>query len=91
MKKTFVSVVVPVYNVEPFLPECVESILAQTWQNYEVILVDDGSTDILSVTTSVQMKHFQCVVHKLECSIQTQVVILKVLMIKSSAAVVEPR
>lgn len=45
MKKTFVSVVVPVYNVEPFLPECVESILAQTWQNYEVILVDDGSTD----------------------------------------------
>lgn len=42
MKKTFVSVVVPVYNVEPFLPECVESILAQTWQNYEVILVDDG-------------------------------------------------
>ena len=41
-------------------------------------------------TTSVQMKHFQCIVHKPECSIQTQVVILKVLMIKSSA-VTEPR
>ena len=41
-------------------------------------------------TTSVQMKHFQCVIHKPECSIQTQVVILKVLMIKSSA-VTEPR
>lgn len=41
-------------------------------------------------TTSVQMKHFQCVVHKPECSIQTQVVILKVLMIISSA-VAEPR
>ena len=41
-------------------------------------------------TTPVQMKHFQCVVHKPECSIQTQVVILKVLMIKSSA-VTEPR
>lgn len=41
-------------------------------------------------TTSVQMKHFQCVIHKPECSIQTQVVILKVLMIKSSA-VAEPR
>ena len=41
-------------------------------------------------TTSVQMKHFQCVVHKPECSIQTQVVILKVLMINSSA-VAEPR
>ena len=36
-------------------------------------------------TTSVQMQHFQCIVHKPECSIQTQVVILKVLMIKSSA------
>ena len=36
------------------------------------------------------MKHFQCVIHKPECSIQTQVVILKVLMIKSSA-VAEPR
>lgn len=41
-------------------------------------------------TTSVQMKHFQCVVHKPERSIQTQVVILKVLMINSSA-VAEPR
>lgn len=41
-------------------------------------------------TTSIQMKHFQCVIHKPECSIQTQVVILKVLMIKSSA-VTEPR
>ena len=41
-------------------------------------------------TTSVQMKHLQCIVHKPECSIQTQVVILKVLMIKSSA-VTEPR
>lgn len=37
----------------------------------------------------VQMKHFQCVIHKPECSIQTQEVILKVLMIKSSA-VTEP-
>ena len=41
-------------------------------------------------TTSVQMKHFQCIVHKPEYSIQTQVVILKILMIKSSA-VAEPR
>lgn len=41
-------------------------------------------------TTSVQMKHFQYVIHKPECSIQTQVVILKVLMIITSA-VTEPR
>ena len=62
MKKTFVSVVVPVYNVEPFLPECVESILAQTWQNYEVILVDDGSTDSSGkMCDDMQEKTRECV------------------------------
>ena len=40
-----VSVVVPVYNVEPFLRQCVDSLLSQTHTNLEIILVDDGSTD----------------------------------------------
>ena len=40
-----VSVVVPVYNVEEQLPRCVESIVKQTYENLEIILVDDGSTD----------------------------------------------
>lgn len=39
------SVIVPVYNVEQHLPRCVESILAQTYETLEVILVDDGGTD----------------------------------------------
>lgn len=39
------SVIVPVYNVEDFLPECLESILNQVYSDFEVILVDDGSTD----------------------------------------------
>lgn len=39
------SVVIPVYNVEPYLAECLDSVLAQSMLDYEVICVDDGSTD----------------------------------------------
>ena len=39
------SVVIPVYKVEKYLEECVESVLAQTFKDYEIILVDDGSPD----------------------------------------------
>lgn len=45
MESSFISVIVPVYNVQQYLSQCVESILAQTYQNLEIILVDDGSTD----------------------------------------------
>ena len=39
------SVVVPVYNVEDYLSDCLDSILAQTFPDYEIVLIDDGSTD----------------------------------------------
>lgn len=39
------SIVVPIYNVEKFLDQCIRSILSQRYNNYELILVDDGSTD----------------------------------------------
>lgn len=44
-KHPLISIIVPIYNVEEYLPRCVESILAQTYKNLEIILVDDGSTD----------------------------------------------
>ena len=40
-----ISVVVPVYNVEDYLQECLDSLINQTYKNLEIILVDDGSTD----------------------------------------------
>lgn len=45
MQEKVLSVIVPVYNVEPFIRECLDSILAQTYKKFELILVDDGSTD----------------------------------------------
>lgn len=43
--KPLISIIVPVYNVEAYLAKCVDSILAQTYTNLEIILVNDGSSD----------------------------------------------
>lgn len=45
MKKELVSIIVPIYNVEKFLCRCIDSLLAQSYEKIEIILIDDGSPD----------------------------------------------
>ena len=45
MKTPIFSIIVPVYNVEKYLSKCIDSVLAQTFSDFECILIDDGSTD----------------------------------------------
>ena len=40
-----ISVIIPVYNVEKYLRECLDSVLSQTFSDFELILIDDGSPD----------------------------------------------
>ena len=44
-QEALISVIVPIYQVEEYLPRCIDSLLAQTYQNMQIILVDDGSPD----------------------------------------------
>lgn len=60
------SVVIPVYNVELYLQECIDSVLKQTFTDYEIILVDDGSTDNSRQICDCYAEQYSqiCVIHQ---------------------------
>lgn len=45
MEKPLISVIVPAYNVEKFIGKCIDSILRQSFKDFEVLLIDDGAKD----------------------------------------------
>lgn len=45
MENPLVSIIVPIYSVSEFLPQCLDSLIKQSYQNIEIIAVNDGSTD----------------------------------------------
>lgn len=66
MSNPFLSVIIPVYNAESYLARCLDSLLAQTFANFEAILVDDGCTDgsaALCDGYAEKDKRFHCI-HK---------------------------
>lgn len=63
-----IVIIVPVYNLKSLLPRCIDSLLAQTYKNYEIILIDDGSNDGSELICDQYAKRFPdrvCCIHKL--------------------------
>ena len=59
----WLSVVVPIYNAEKYLPRCIESVLSQSFEEYELILIDDGSQD-----SSIDLcKHYAEIDRRIRC------------------------
>lgn len=56
-----ISVIVPVYNAEKYLSETIESLVNQTYKDLEILLIDDGSTDLSSIICDNYAKKYKCI------------------------------
>ena len=67
MQKELISVVIPVYNTGKYISKCLETVCGQTYQNLEIILVDDGSTDnSIEICREYQKRDQRIVIHRQE-------------------------
>lgn len=62
MERIKISIIVPIYNIKEFLPECVDSLVNQTLKDIEIILVDDGSTDGSSELCDLYAKKYSNII-----------------------------
>lgn len=69
MDTPYFSIIIPVFNVESYLEKCVQSVLEQTFTNFEIILVDDGSTDLSGRVCDTLAQYYSQikVIHKENC------------------------
>jgi len=56
-KKTLISIIMPIYNAANYLPAAIDSILSQTYRNWELIIINDGSTD---TSSNILKKYSTC-------------------------------
>lgn len=67
MVKTLVSVIIPCYNAEKYLVDCLDSVLQQDWPHLEVICINDGSTDnTLFLLNEMKKKDSRVIVYSQE-------------------------
>ena len=56
-----VSIIIPAYNTEQYIEKCIESVLNQTYSDYELICIDDGSTDGTSAILDKYAEQYGCI------------------------------